>query len=58
MESSVVATQKNKINAQTSARKVMVSVFGGIEGILLVEFLKRDVTISSERYVEALKKLK
>jgi len=34
----------------------MVSVCWGSEGILLVEFLKGGATISSERYVEALKK--
>jgi hypothetical protein len=49
---------KNKINAQTSVGKVMASVFWSSEEILLVEFVKRGATISSEQYVEALKKLK
>jgi hypothetical protein len=51
---------KNKINSQNSAGNVMAMarVFWGSEGILLVEFVKRSATISSERNVQLLKKLK
>jgi hypothetical protein len=40
---------RKKFKVQTSAGKVMASVFWVIEGILLAEFLKRGVTINSER---------
>jgi hypothetical protein len=43
---------------QTYVGRVMASVFWGSEGILLVEVVKTVITISSERYVEGLKKLK
>jgi hypothetical protein len=36
----------------------MASVFWDSDGTLLVEFLERSATVNSERYVEALKKLK
>jgi len=36
----------------------MASAFWDSQGILLVEFLERGVTINSERYVQTLKKLK
>jgi hypothetical protein len=36
----------------------MASAFWDSEGIMLVEFLERGATISSERYVRTLKKLK
>jgi hypothetical protein len=55
MASSGVTTPKKM---QTSVGRVMASVFCGSEGILLEEFVKTGITISSERYVEGLKKLK
>jgi hypothetical protein len=36
----------------------MVSVFWDSEGKLLVEFMERGATVSSERYVQTVKKLK
>jgi hypothetical protein len=50
MALSVVTTQE-KFKVQTSAGKVMASIFWDSEGILLVEFLDRGATINSERYV-------
>jgi hypothetical protein len=50
--------RENRFKAQTSADKVMASVFWDTEGISLVEFLKRGVTISSELCVQILKNLK
>jgi hypothetical protein len=49
---------QKKFKVQTSAGKVMASVFWDSEGILLVEFLERGATINSQRYVQTLKKLK
>ena len=48
----------NKFKVQTSAGKVIASVFWDSEGILLVEFLNSGATISSEQYVPTLKKFK
>ena len=41
---------KKKFNVQTSAGKVMASVFWDSEGILSVEFLEGGAKINSERY--------
>ena len=41
---------KKKINVQTSAGKVMASVFCDSEGISSVEFLEGGAKINSERY--------
>jgi hypothetical protein len=49
---------KKKFKVQTSAGKIMASVFWDSEGTLLVEFLERGATINSEQYVRTLKKLK
>jgi len=43
---------------QTSAHRVMASIFWDSEGSLLVEFLQRGATFTSEWYVQTLKKLK
>ena len=43
---------------QTSVGKVTASLFGGNEGILLMEFLETDVTFNSKRNVQTLQKLK
>ena len=48
----------NKFKVQTSTGKVMASVLWDIEGILLVEFLKRVAMFSSEQYVPTLKKFR
>jgi hypothetical protein len=47
----------NKFKVQTSAGKVMASVFWDSEGILLVGFLKRGASLNSEQYVQTLEKL-
>jgi len=49
---------RKKFNVQTSARKVMVSVFWESEWITIVEFLERGATTNSERDVQKVKKLK
>jgi hypothetical protein len=49
---------RKKFKVQTSAGKVMVSVFWDSERITLVEFLERVATTNSERDVQTLKKLK
>lgn len=41
-----------------STRKVMTTVFWDAEGVLLVEFMERGTTITSDVYCETLKKLK
>lgn len=43
---------------QTSAGKIMASVFWDSEENLLVGFLERYATVNSVRYVETIKKLK
>ena len=43
---------------QTAVYQVMVSVLWDSEGFLLLKFLKRGATISSEQYVHTWKKLK
>ena len=48
----------NKFKVQTSTGKVMASVLRDSEGILLVEFLKRGATFSSEQCVRTSKKFK
>jgi hypothetical protein len=48
----------NKFKVQTSTGKVMASVLWDSEGTLLVEFLKRGATFSSEQYVPTLRKFK
>jgi Transposase. len=46
-----------KCEAQTSAGKVMATIFWVNEGILLMEFLKKGTTINSGTYVQTLQKL-
>jgi hypothetical protein len=50
--------QEKNWKVQTAVCQVMVSVMWDSEGILLVEFFERGATISSEQYVQTLKKLK
>jgi len=50
--------RENKFKGQTSARKVVASVFWDCEGILYMEFLERGAATNSERYVHTWKKLK
>jgi len=50
--------RENKFKGQTSARKVVASVFWDCEGILFMEFLKRGAATNSERYVHTWRKLK
>jgi hypothetical protein len=47
--------RENKFKAQTFAVKVVTSVLWDSGGTLLVEFLKRGVTVSAERFVQTLK---
>jgi hypothetical protein len=46
------------ISRFTSASKFMALVFWDNEGKWLVEFLKRGVTVGSEKYVQIVMKLK
>jgi hypothetical protein len=46
---------KPKKFKQTSARKLMAAVFWDRKGVLVVEFMQRGTTITSEVYCEALK---
>jgi hypothetical protein len=48
---------KPKKFEQTSARKLMATVFWDSKGMLMVEFVKQGTTITSEVYCETLKKL-
>ena len=50
--------KENKLRVQTAICQVMASVLWDSEGILLVELLKRLAMISSEQYVQTLKKVK
>jgi hypothetical protein len=50
--------RESKYTVQTSAVKLIATVFWDGVGISLVEFLKRDATSKSERYVQTLKNLK
>ena len=43
---------------QTSAGKVLASVFWDVQGILLIDYLENESTISSEYYVVLLVRLK
>lgn len=46
-----------KFKSQRSAQKVMVTVFWDDKGVILLDFLERGRTVTSERYIETLKKL-
>jgi hypothetical protein len=50
--------REEKFKVETSAGEVMASIFWGSYGIFLVEFSKICATISSEQYVQKLKKLR
>jgi hypothetical protein len=50
--------REKKWKVQTAVCQVMTSVLWDSEAILLLEFLKRGATISSEQYVRTLKNLK
>lgn len=47
-----------KFKSQRSTQKVLVTVFWDKEGVILVDFLERGLTVNSERYIETLKKLR
>jgi hypothetical protein len=49
---------ENKFKAHIVESTVVAIVFWDIEGNWLVDFLKKDATINSERCVQTLKKLK
>jgi hypothetical protein len=41
-----------------SARKLIAAVFWGRKGVLMVEFMQHEITVTSEAYCETLKKKK
>ena len=47
-----------KFKSQQSAGKVMVTVFWGSVGVILVDFMSKGATINSDVYINTLKKLK
>ncbi|GFS22764.1 transposase [Elysia marginata] len=47
-----------KFKVVASARKVLLTIFWDMEGIVHVEFLEQGTTINSERYVSTLRALK
>ena len=47
-----------KFKSQQSALKVMVTVFWDSVGVILVDFMSKGATISSDVYIDTLKKLK
>ena len=49
---------KKKFKTQTSAGKVMCTVFWDRKGVILLDFLEPGATVNSDRYVETLTKLK
>lgn len=51
-------TRPMRAKTQTSAGKVMASVFWDTQGIILVDYLQKGKTINSEYYVQLLIKLK
>ncbi|GFQ77981.1 histone-lysine N-methyltransferase SETMAR [Trichonephila clavata] len=51
-------TRLREARQTLSAKKLMVTVFWDAQGILLIEFMTRGATISSEVYCHTLKKLK
>ena len=50
--------QNQKSLSQKSAGKNMATVFWDAQGLILVDFMPRGETISSEAYIETLQKLK
>ena len=47
-----------KFKVVASARKVLLTIFWDMEGIVHIEFLEQGTTINSERYVSTLRALK
>ena len=47
-----------KFKTEKSAGKVMATVFWDIQGVILVDFLPKGTNVNSDRYTEALKRLK
>ena len=47
-----------KFKVVASARKVLLTIFWDMEGIIHIEFLEQGTTINSERYVSTLRALK
>ena len=52
------SSRAKKFKAQNSAGKIMATVFWDSQGVILVNFLPKGVTINSEVYIETLRKLK
>ena len=49
---------RKKFKVVASARKVLLTIFWDMEGIVHIEFLEQGKTINSERYVSTLRVLK
>ena len=47
-----------KFKSQRLARKIMATVFWDIEGVILVDFMPKGTTITSDVYIDTLRKLK
>ena len=50
--------QPKKFKTQASAGKIMLTVFWNSERVVLTEFLEKQTTINSQRYIETLTALK
>jgi len=50
--------QPKKFKAQASAGKVMLTVYWNLERVVLADFLEKETTINSQRYIETLTALK
>jgi len=50
--------QPKKFKTQASAGKVMLTVFWNSERVVLADFLEKETTINSQRYIETLTALK
>ena len=58
MQSMQYQHKKKKFKVVASARKVLLTIFWDMEGIVHIEFLEQGTTINSERYVSTLLALK
>jgi len=54
METSGITSEEKKFKSQTSARKVMLTVFWDSQGVLLEHDLERGTTVNNVGYSEML----
>ena len=47
-----------KFKVISSARKVLLTIFWGMKGVVHIEFLKRGHTVNSEKYISTIRTLK